>query len=81
MDVLSREELDFFAEQGYVVARQVIDRDQAARTERAVWAFTGMDPDDSGDLVSRGSARHYGRDLPPPDYVGQPHGPSGASSL
>ena len=46
MDVLSREELDFFAEQGYVVARQVIDRDQAARTERAVWAFTGMDPDD-----------------------------------
>ena len=47
MDVLSREELDFFAEEGYVVARQVIDRDQAERTRRAVWAFTGMDPDDS----------------------------------
>ncbi|MYC71013.1 MAG: hypothetical protein F4X17_09940 [Gemmatimonadetes bacterium] len=46
MDVLSREELDFFAEEGYVVARQVIDRDQAERTGRAVWAFTGMDPDD-----------------------------------
>ena len=46
MDVLSREELDFFAEQGYVVARQVIDRDQAERTGQAVWAFTGMDPDD-----------------------------------
>ena len=48
MDVLSREELDFFAEQGYVVARQVIDRDQAERTGRAVWAFAGMDPDDPG---------------------------------
>ena len=48
MDVLSREELDFFAEEGYVVARQVIDRGQAERTARAVWAFTGMDPDDRG---------------------------------
>ena len=48
MDVLSREELEFFAEEGYVVAREVIDRDQAERTARAVWAFTGMDPDDSG---------------------------------
>lgn len=48
MDVLSREELEFFAEEGYVVAREVIDRGQAERTARAVWAFTGMDPDDSG---------------------------------
>ena len=48
MDVLSREDLDFFAEQGYVIARRVIGRDQAERTKRAVWAFTGMDPDDSG---------------------------------
>ena len=48
MDVLSTEELDFFAEEGYVVARQVIDRDQAERTGQAVWAFTGMDPDDPG---------------------------------
>ena len=46
MDVLSRTELDFFAKEGYVVARQVIDRDQAERTGRAVWAFTGMDPGD-----------------------------------
>lgn len=48
MAVLSKEELAFFERHGYVVARQVISRDQAARTARAVWDFAGMDPDDPG---------------------------------
>lgn len=46
MPVLSQSELDFFDEHGYVVARQVIDRDQAERTAAAIWEFSGKDPDD-----------------------------------
>jgi ectoine hydroxylase-related dioxygenase (phytanoyl-CoA dioxygenase family) len=47
MAVLSAEELSFFNKNGYVVARQVISRQQAERTARAVWDFAGMDPDDA----------------------------------
>ena len=46
MSVLSQQDLDFFAANGYVIARQVISREQAGRTARAMWDFTGMDPDD-----------------------------------
>ena len=46
MSVLNQEELDFFAEYGYVVARQVVDRAQVERTAQAVWDFAGKDPDD-----------------------------------
>ncbi|NKB66406.1 MAG: hypothetical protein GKR89_05055 [Candidatus Latescibacteria bacterium] len=46
MAVLSQEDLDFWEQQGYVIARGVIGRDQAARTAQAVWDFAGMDPDD-----------------------------------
>lgn len=44
MSVLSQQDLDLFAEQGYTVARQVIDQEQAERTARAVWDFAGQDP-------------------------------------
>ena len=46
MSVLSQPDLDFFNENGYIVARQVISREQAERTAADVWAFAGMDPDD-----------------------------------
>ena len=46
MPVLSPTELDFFAENGYVVAHQVISPEQAARTAAAVWDFAGKDADD-----------------------------------
>ena len=52
MPILSQQDLDFFAEQGYVVARQVIARAQAERTARAVWDFAGMDPQDPSTWYS-----------------------------
>ena len=48
MSVLSAEDLRFFRKNGYVVAREVVSREQAARTARAAWDFAGMDPDDPG---------------------------------
>jgi hypothetical protein len=46
MPVLSAEDLAFFEENGYVVAKGAISRDQAAATAAEVWDFTGMDADD-----------------------------------
>jgi hypothetical protein len=46
MPTLSQQDLNFFVKNGYVIAPQVISRDQAERTARAVWDFAGMDPDD-----------------------------------
>ena len=39
-------DLAFFAEHGWVVAKGVISREQAARTAQEVWDFAGLDPDD-----------------------------------
>ena len=47
MPVLSQQDIAFFDEQGYVIARNVIDRAQAERTAQAIWNFAGQDPDDS----------------------------------
>ena len=46
MSVLSSRDLEFFDENGYVIARQVISREQAEDTARALWAFAEMDPGD-----------------------------------
>jgi ectoine hydroxylase-related dioxygenase (phytanoyl-CoA dioxygenase family) len=46
MPVLSQQDLAFFHKNGYVIAREVIDRAQAERTAQAVWAFSGKKPDD-----------------------------------
>jgi hypothetical protein len=46
MSILSPADLDFFAQNGYVVARGVVSREQAARTAAAVWEFAGQDADD-----------------------------------
>eukprot|EP01052_Picozoa_sp_SAG31_P047517 SAG31_NODE_9544_length_1260_cov_1.603790_2_plen_123_part_00 len=40
--VLSDEDLAFWDENGYVVAKSVISREQAARTAADVWAFRGQ---------------------------------------
>ena len=45
--VLSAADLEFFAEHGWVVARNVIDAAQAKRTAQEVWEFAGVDPLDS----------------------------------
>ena len=47
MSVLTTKDLEFFDEKGYVIARQVISREQAEDAARALWAFVAMDPDDS----------------------------------
>ena len=44
--VLTAADLAFFAEHGWVVAKGVISREQAARTAQEVWDFAGLDPDD-----------------------------------
>ena len=43
---LSEEDLRFWKENGYVVAREVIPIETCRATERAIWEFAGMDPDD-----------------------------------
>ena len=40
--VLSNEDLAFWDQNGYVVAKSVISREQAARTAADVWAFRGQ---------------------------------------
>jgi len=43
-DVLSTEDLAFWAENGYVIVRGAIAREQVRATELAVWEALGMDP-------------------------------------
>lgn len=45
-DVLSAEDLNFWEENGYVIVREVISREQANASEKAVWKFLQMSPDD-----------------------------------
>ena len=45
--LLSAADLEFFAEHGWVVARNVIDAAQAKRTAQEVWEFAGVDPLDA----------------------------------
>ena len=54
MPVLSQQDIAFFDEQGYVIARNVIDRAQAERTAQAIWNFAGQDPDDSATWYPEG---------------------------
>jgi len=44
--VLSAEDLRFWAENGYVIVRGAISKEQARATEVAVWEELGMSPDD-----------------------------------
>jgi hypothetical protein len=48
MSVLSREELEFFDREGYVVAKVVISKAQAARTAERVWTYANQDSADPG---------------------------------
>lgn len=43
-DVLSAEDLAFWQENGYVILRAAISKEQAQATEAAVWEALGMDP-------------------------------------
>jgi hypothetical protein len=54
MPVLSAEDLAFWDANGYVVAKGVIPREQAARTAADVWAFHGADPDDPDTWYKEG---------------------------
>jgi hypothetical protein len=46
-DVLSREDLKFWDENGYVIVREAISKQQAREAENAVWEFLGMNPQDA----------------------------------
>ena len=46
MPILSDGDLEFFRENGYVVARNAISAQQAALTASEVWEFSGMNPED-----------------------------------
>lgn len=64
MSVLSNRDLEFFDENGYVIARQAVSREQAEETARAICAFAQKDPDDPGTWYAE----------PPPGPAG-PDGP------
>jgi ectoine hydroxylase-related dioxygenase (phytanoyl-CoA dioxygenase family) len=52
-DVLTEEDLNFWDENGYVVVRQAVSREQAQMTENAVWEFLGMNPNDSASWYEK----------------------------
>lgn len=45
-DVLSRSDLDFWEENGYVILRDAADLDACAALQRAIWTHLAADPDD-----------------------------------
>lgn len=47
--ILTPEDLSFFHENGYVIARNVIPRENLEAVKRAVWEFLGMNPNDPED--------------------------------
>ena len=44
MSPLSQADLDFWEENGYVIVRNAVPRENAERAEQAVWEFLKMDP-------------------------------------
>ena len=44
--VLSEDDLQFWEENGYVVAKKVVSEDKAARAGQAIWDFLEMDAND-----------------------------------
>lgn len=49
MPVLSEQDKEFFKENGYVVARQVVPQPDLDAVIAAIWEFLGMNPDDPSD--------------------------------
>jgi len=45
-DVLSKEDLDFWNDNGYVVVKNAIPEKDCEETQTAIWNFLGMNPDD-----------------------------------
>lgn len=45
-DVLNKEDLDFWEENGYVIVRGAVSKQQAQTAERAVWEYLEMEPND-----------------------------------
>lgn len=54
--VLSDEDLRFFSENGYVIAKGVIDAAQCACTAQEVWDFAELEPDDDAGWASHPKA-------------------------
>jgi len=52
-DVLSAEDLRFWEENGYVIVRGAISREQAQATEEAVWQALGMSPSHSASWYAK----------------------------
>lgn len=46
-DVLSAEDLDFWAQNGYLVLRQAVNAGEYGAANRAIWEFLGADPEDN----------------------------------
>lgn len=52
-NVLSEADLRFWDENGYVILRQAISKEQARATENAVWEFLGMNPTDPASWYTK----------------------------
>ena len=52
-NVLSEEDLQFWAENGYVVVKNVITKKECEETEKAVWEYLQMNPDQKESWYNR----------------------------
>ncbi len=52
-DVLTKEDLDFWDENGYVIIRQAVSKKQAQAAENAVWKFLEMNPNDKNSWYEK----------------------------
>ena len=52
-DVLPADDLRFWDENGYVIVREAVSREQAKAAEDAVWEFLGMSPDNADTWYER----------------------------
>ncbi len=52
-NVLSAEDLRFWDENGYVIIREAVPKEQAQATEKAVWDFLGMNPKDENSWYQK----------------------------
>src|SRR5215212_4574797 len=49
MSIFTQQDLDFFDQNGYVIARNMVPKENLDAVIAAIWEFLGMDPNDPED--------------------------------
>jgi len=52
-EVLSKEDLEFWDKNGYVIIKEAISKEDCKATENAIWNFLGMDPEKKDSWYNR----------------------------